>query len=139
MTPEGERRLKDHEGLRLKPYRCTEDKLTIGYGRNLDAKGISHACAQLMFDEDMAEVAQQAASFSWFDSLDDVRRDVVTNLLFNMGLAGFHTFKRMIAAIERHDWAAAAWELSNSKWKSQVQKDRHDCLTHALEYGRWPT
>jgi len=25
-----------HEGLRLKAYRCTTGKLTIGYGRNLD-------------------------------------------------------------------------------------------------------
>ena len=25
-----------HEGLRLKPYRCTAGKLTIGIGRNLD-------------------------------------------------------------------------------------------------------
>ncbi|MFA6660842.1 MAG: lysozyme, partial [Bacilli bacterium] len=30
-----------HEGLRLKPYRCTADKLTIGIGRNLDDCGIS--------------------------------------------------------------------------------------------------
>jgi predicted Fe-S protein YdhL (DUF1289 family) len=28
--------LKRHEGRRLKPYLCTADKLTIGYGRNLD-------------------------------------------------------------------------------------------------------
>jgi lysozyme len=25
-----------HEGLRLKPYRCTAGKLTIGIGRNLE-------------------------------------------------------------------------------------------------------
>jgi len=25
-----------HEGLRLKPYRCTAGRLTIGIGRNLD-------------------------------------------------------------------------------------------------------
>ena len=25
-----------HEGLRLTPYHCTGNKLTIGYGRNLD-------------------------------------------------------------------------------------------------------
>ena len=25
-----------YEGLRLKPYRCTTGKLTIGIGRNLD-------------------------------------------------------------------------------------------------------
>ncbi len=31
-----------HEGLKLKPYRCTAGKLTIGIGRNLDNCGISH-------------------------------------------------------------------------------------------------
>ena len=30
------KQLVRHEGLRLKPYRCTAGKLTIGYGRNLD-------------------------------------------------------------------------------------------------------
>ena len=29
-----------HEGLRLKPYRCTAGKLTIGIGRNLDGRSI---------------------------------------------------------------------------------------------------
>lgn len=29
------------EGLRLKPYRCTADKLTIGVGRNLEDNGIN--------------------------------------------------------------------------------------------------
>jgi len=31
------------EALRLKPYRCTAGKLTIGVGRNLDDRGISPA------------------------------------------------------------------------------------------------
>jgi lysozyme len=29
------------EGLRLKPYKCTAGKTTIGVGRNLDDVGIS--------------------------------------------------------------------------------------------------
>jgi lysozyme len=33
--------LIDHEGMRLRPYRCTSKKLTIGVGRNLDDVGIS--------------------------------------------------------------------------------------------------
>ena len=33
-------RLVQHEGLRLKPYRCTAGKLTIGVGRNLEDKGL---------------------------------------------------------------------------------------------------
>ncbi|HOE90389.1 MAG TPA: lysozyme, partial [Candidatus Cloacimonadota bacterium] len=30
--------LKKHEGLVLKPYKCSAGKLTIGYGRNLEAR-----------------------------------------------------------------------------------------------------
>jgi GH24 family phage-related lysozyme (muramidase) len=45
--------IKQHEGLRLSPYRCTADKLTIGYGRNLESNGISAATANQMLDEDL--------------------------------------------------------------------------------------
>jgi lysozyme len=34
-------KLVRHKGLRLKPYSCTSDKLTIGTGPNLDDQGIS--------------------------------------------------------------------------------------------------
>lgn len=43
-----------HEGLRLKVYRCTASKRTIGKGRNLDAKGISQVMADRWRDEDIA-------------------------------------------------------------------------------------
>ena len=33
--------LKRHEGLKVFPYHCSQNKLTIGIGRNLDDKGIS--------------------------------------------------------------------------------------------------
>ncbi|NBW16869.1 MAG: lysozyme, partial [Caulobacteraceae bacterium] len=35
------RQIRLHEGERLKPYRCTAGKLTIGVGRNLDDRGIT--------------------------------------------------------------------------------------------------
>ena len=35
-----------HEGLRLKPYRSSAGKLTIGIGRNLDDRGIRQKEAQ---------------------------------------------------------------------------------------------
>ena len=41
-----------HEGLRLKPYRCTAGKLTIGIGRNLDDCGISQKEAYALLDND---------------------------------------------------------------------------------------
>ena len=36
-----ENQLIDHEGLELKPYQCTADKLTIGVGRNIEDRGIT--------------------------------------------------------------------------------------------------
>ena len=34
--------LKKFEGFRLKPYKCPAGKWTIGYGRNLEAKGLTY-------------------------------------------------------------------------------------------------
>ena len=57
-----------HEGLKLTPYRCTSDKLTIGVGRNLDDRGISEETAMQMLDEDInivhGELLKLFTSFS---------------------------------------------------------------------------
>ena len=41
------------DGLRLKPYRDSAGKLTIGVGRNLDDNGISEAEARLLLARDV--------------------------------------------------------------------------------------
>ena len=41
LINEATEQLKQDEGWRLKPYRCTAGKLTIGYGRNIEDKGIT--------------------------------------------------------------------------------------------------
>lgn len=41
------------EGLKLKPYRCTSNKLTIGIGRNLDDNGITEAEARYLLHNDL--------------------------------------------------------------------------------------
>lgn len=138
MTPEGITKLKDHEGLRLKPYTDTVGKLTIGWGRNLTDVGISHDEASSMFEYDIAKhTAEARRAFSWFDELDPVRQDVVVNLVFNMGIGSVRGFRLMIAAIERQDWQGAAYELFNSRWCHQVGKTRCEDLTRALEIGQW--
>lgn len=120
MTP-----LKDllvrHEGLRLKPYRDTVGKLTIGVGRNLDDVGISREEAMVLLDNDVARTIVQARqSLEWFDRLDAVRKVVVASMVFNLGIMGFLQFQRMIAAIEKNDWQMAAIEMLESKWSLQV-------------------
>ncbi len=47
--------IKGNEGMRLKPYRCSAGKLTIGYGRNLDDRGISAHEANDLFENDLID------------------------------------------------------------------------------------
>lgn len=43
-----------HEGLRLKPYKCSANSWTIGVGRNLDDIGISGSEALVLLKHDIA-------------------------------------------------------------------------------------
>ncbi len=109
------------EGLRLKPYSCTAGKLTIGVGRNLDDVGITRDEALALLDNDIARVkAETQKAFPWFGGLDDVRRDVVANMVFNLGLSRFSQFHQTIAAIARGDYATAADQMLKSQWAKQV-------------------
>jgi len=109
-----------HEGMRLRPYRCTAGKLTIGVGRNLEDKGISHHEALFLLRNDIAEVTAQLEQFDWFRALGPVRRKVLIDMCFNLGMAGLLGFQKMIEALERGDYERAADEMVNSRWYGQV-------------------
>ena len=109
-----------HEGMRLKPYRCTAGKLTIGVGRNLEDKGITYDEAMFLLRNDIAEVTAQLERFDWFRALGPVRRKVLVDMAFNLGMAGLLGFQKMIAALARGDYKAAADEMVDSAWYHQV-------------------
>ncbi len=113
--------LKRHEGLRLHPYKCTAGKLTVGFGRNLDDKGITAREAELMLENDVLYLFSVLPSkIKFFNHLDKVRADILVNMAFNMGIAGLLKFKKMLSAMEREDWAQAANEMLDSRWAGQV-------------------
>lgn len=71
-------KIKRHEGLKLKPYRCTANKLTIGYGRNIDDVGISEAEAEVLLSNDLERCANEVAKHvDAFDKLNDARQAVL--------------------------------------------------------------
>lgn len=113
--------LKRQEGLRLKPYRCSAGKLTIGYGRNLEDNGISREEAEEMLanDVDAAERAVRGR-YSWFEKLNKERQAVIINMVFNLGIDGFDKFRKTIGYIERGDFENAGEEMLTSNWAKQV-------------------
>lgn len=125
---------KPSEGLRLKPYRCTAGKLTIGYGRNLEDVGISEQEAEYLLDQDMQRVQQEALAFPFFEALNDYRKAVILDMLFNLGLSRFKRFKQTLLALERHDYQEAANQMLDSKWAIQVGI-RADRLAEIMRTG----
>jgi lysozyme len=124
MRPEDYRQLKEqlikHEGLRLKPYRDSVGKLTVGVGRNLDDVGITYTEAMIMLDTDVMRAVEDAKKLFWFKGLDIVRQDAVLNMLLNLGLPRFKTFKKLITALVEQNYPKAAEQMLDSRWAEQV-------------------
>lgn len=110
-----------HEGLKLKPYKDTVGKLTIGVGRCLDTTGISPIEANMLLDNDIERVCEECQkAFPWFEALCDTRKMVIASMAFNLGLEGLQAFTKMFKAIEAKDYDAASNQMLSSKWAGQV-------------------
>jgi len=126
--------LKRHEGLRLKPYKCTAGKLSIGYGRNLEDMGISEVEAMVMLRNDIEQCYEELSVFSWFEDLDQVRQEALINMLYNLGLPTFLQFKKTLKFVAEGKYSQAAAEMLDSKWATQVG-DRANELAYMMETG----
>lgn len=131
------KQLKRHEGLRLKPYLCTANKITIGYGRNLEQKGITKLEAEELLQNDIIYMFSVLPNkIELFNSLSKPRADVLVNMAFNLGINGLLRFKKMLAAVEMGDYLTASKEMLNSRWAEQVG-DRALELSMQMEKGEY--
>ena len=126
--------LQRHEGLRLKPYKCTAGKVSIGYGRNLDDMGISEVEAMVLLRHDIERCYDELSVFSWFADLDQVRQEALVDMLFNLGLPTFLEFKKTLKFVAEGKYSQAAEEMLRSKWADQVG-DRAKELAYMMDTG----
>lgn len=113
--------IRRHEGLRLKPYRCTAGRLTIGYGRNLDDVGISREEAEVMLQNDVRRSWQDLqAALPEVSAMTPARQAALTNMMFNLGRTRFSRFRKMLEALRLGDYEWAAREMLASTWAKQV-------------------
>jgi lysozyme len=130
------KQLKKHEGLELKPYKCTSNKLTIGIGRNLEDVGISEIEAEYLLMNDLDTYMTAAKTYGWYNGLNDARKAVIVSMLFNMGQTNFNKFLKMKQALDVGDFSEAAKQMLSSKWAKQV-KGRAVELSKQMETGKW--
>jgi lysozyme len=123
-----------HEGRRAKPYTDTVGKLTIGVGRNLTDKGLSDSEIDYLLMNDIRECTDDLKTFLWWDDLDEVRRNVLIDMRFNLGPSRFRQFKATLAAVAMGDYVTASDQMRKSKWYRQV-KGRGERLARMMSTG----
>lgn len=128
--------LRRDEGVKLKPYRDTVGKLTIGTGRNLDDLGISEEESDILLANDIDRVRKQLAPYQWYSLLDPVRQGAIENMTFNIGLGSLLHFPHLLSALANQDWTSAAREMADSVWAKEVG-DRALRLEHQILTGEW--
>jgi lysozyme len=123
MTPL-EKLLVVHEGLELRPYFDTAEppRLTIGVGRNLSDVGLRDEAEALYLLRRDIDAIERELDRLWplWRHLDDVRRDVVFSMAFNLGVAGFMAFKKTRQYLVEGRYHSASLEMLRSKWADQV-------------------
>lgn len=136
-SPELRAQIAKEEGLRLTAYRDQRGYLTIGYGHNLDTKGISQRAAEVLFEDDVADAeAAVGARLPWARHLDPPRWAVLTSMAFQMGIGGLLGFVKALVAIERGEWEEGAREMLDSRWAQQTPA-RAQRLAQQMRSGEW--
>lgn len=138
-TDELAAQLVTDEGMRLKPYKDTVGKLTIGVGRNLDDVGISKSEAMMLLGADIDRAcADLDRALPWWRFMSDRRQQALANMCFNMGIGdskkGLLSFRNTLAKMQVGDYEGAARGMLDSHWAEQVG-DRAKRLAQMMREG----
>lgn len=123
VDPELIAQLKIDEGCRLTAYRDTVGVWTIGYGHAYVQPGAvwTQAQAEAQLVEDVRKHnAELAERIPWIDDLDPVRRRVLQNMAFNLGINGLLGFRNTLEFVRTGQYERAAAGMLASKWAKQV-------------------
>jgi lysozyme len=130
----------DATGLPIGPGTVVQGNPTIGYGWALNklpmSKGFALAHLRSTAQDKIAELLVRAP---WVAALDDVRRTVLFELAYNLGVSGLLEFRKMLRALQQQEYVRAGAELVDSKWARDVGPLRSASLRRALVTGQWPT
>ena len=130
--------LKRHEGVRYYVYRDHLGYETIGVGRCINRAvglGLSPDEVEYLLINDVQRCIEELdGAFDWFKDLDEVRREAMINLCFNLGLTKLRKFVNALEAMKQKNYNKAAAEFLNSKWANQVGERSRE-VAHMIKTG----
>ena len=106
-----------NEGLVLQPYRCKNNFLSLGVGRNLDTNGITEDEAMYLLENDIQRVVDNLdKNWEVWRSFPPLAQEVCIDCTFQMGITGWMNFRRTRALMEMGAWLEASEEILRSKY-----------------------
>ena len=109
--------IKKHEGFSPVPYRCTADKLTIGYGKRIKYLKVTEEQSEEWLKEDLEHLKYVLADkYEWFLPAPHEVRDIVIEMSYQLGVKSFSKFRKTIFLLANKDYRAASTEMLDSKW-----------------------
>jgi lysozyme len=129
--------LLKEEGFIARPYRDSKGNLTIGIGWNLDARPMTQEQGLSICGQQVQEVENELIqALDCYYKLDDVRRAVLLDMAFQLGVTGLLTFKDMIALVAEGAYVNASLQMLSSDWGREF-KTRANNLAIMMRTGEW--
>jgi len=113
------------EGFESRVYKCPADKLTIGYGFNLEAIDMPKEVADLWLSINIGEIEDRLNTYAWYQYLNYPRQVAIVDMAYQMGISGLLGFAGMISAISEGDYHKASEEMLDSRYAKQTPARAH--------------
>ena len=120
-------RIKKHEGFVPKIYKDSLGFATIGYGHLVlpgeqweEGKEYSKEQLEHVFKTDFNNAVGQANGLMDGMDLDDKAREVIIEMVFQLGVGGVGKFKKMWEALRNKDYGEASFQMMDSRWAKQT-------------------
>lgn len=135
--------IKGHEGSVVRNgnhvvYKCPAGKNTVGYGRNLDDKGLSQHEAEMLLENDIRECImdlQRIFHPMWTGRSDEVKA-ICIDMRFALGGQGFRRWQNFSKSVVEDDVDGMIRNLKDSKWYLNLGHHRINDYIKLLDGSR---
>ena len=127
MYEELKEQIKEHEGFVPRTYKDSLGKRTIGFGHLCvepeqwdDDKEYTREELERVFDNDFQEALKNAESLIGERSINFIAKQVIIEMVFQLGIGGVGKFKKMWLALDKEDYGEASFQMMDSLWAKQT-------------------
>ena len=127
MYEELKEQIKEHEGFVPRTYKDSLGKRTIGFGHLCvepeqwdDDKEYTREELERVFDNDFQEALKNAESLIGERSINFIAKQVIIEMVFQLGIGGVGKFKKMWSALDKEDYGEASFQMMDSLWAKQT-------------------